>query len=255
MAVQQETLLYSHFCLCEGEGHVAEECIGPSGGDPGGDRGGDREHRSAHPPSRRRGRAAGPESELVDLPFRGRRKRCRPGLRTCGGRTHLSTAPTHSPPGGSRPGTGLSDVVRWYMPSGSTRSWKIWIDGWSAGLFDDEVRSTFAALDPRMEDDPVRAHRRRPRSRGVPVRPRSRPRRRVFGSRGRGQRHTRILAYLDGARGPTHHQPRNGVSCDLVGLGRRIRLARTGLSPELVIAPFLTALCPVVAETRCPEPY
>ncbi|MGO2812410.1 MAG: TetR family transcriptional regulator C-terminal domain-containing protein [Brevibacterium aurantiacum] len=41
----------------------------------------------------------------------------------------------------------LNDVVRWYMPSGSTRSWKIWIDGWSAGLFDDEVRSTFAALD------------------------------------------------------------------------------------------------------------
>ncbi|GAA1561753.1 MULTISPECIES: TetR family transcriptional regulator C-terminal domain-containing protein [Brevibacterium] len=41
----------------------------------------------------------------------------------------------------------LSDVVRWYMPTGSTRSWKIWIDGWSAGLFDDGVRSTFAALD------------------------------------------------------------------------------------------------------------
>ncbi|WP_240372976.1 TetR family transcriptional regulator C-terminal domain-containing protein [Brevibacterium zhoupengii] len=41
----------------------------------------------------------------------------------------------------------LNDVVRWYMPTGSTRSWKIWIDGWSAGLFDDEVRSTFTALD------------------------------------------------------------------------------------------------------------
>ncbi|MDN6124858.1 MAG: TetR family transcriptional regulator C-terminal domain-containing protein, partial [Brevibacterium sp.] len=41
----------------------------------------------------------------------------------------------------------LSDVLRWYMPTGSTRSWKIWIDGWSAGLFDDGVRSTFAALD------------------------------------------------------------------------------------------------------------
>ncbi|HCG55200.1 TetR/AcrR family transcriptional regulator [Brevibacterium sp.] len=41
----------------------------------------------------------------------------------------------------------LRDVVRWYMPAGSTRSWKIWIDGWSAGLFDADVRSTFAALD------------------------------------------------------------------------------------------------------------
>ncbi|WP_350269120.1 TetR/AcrR family transcriptional regulator [Brevibacterium sp. CBA3109] len=41
----------------------------------------------------------------------------------------------------------LRDVVRWYMPAGSTRSWKIWIDGWSAGLFDADVKSTFAALD------------------------------------------------------------------------------------------------------------
>ena len=41
----------------------------------------------------------------------------------------------------------LDEVVRWYMPTGSTRSWKIWIDGWSAGLFDPDVRSTFAALD------------------------------------------------------------------------------------------------------------
>ncbi|MCF2587679.1 TetR family transcriptional regulator C-terminal domain-containing protein [Brevibacterium sp. UCMA 11752] len=41
----------------------------------------------------------------------------------------------------------LRDVVQWYMPSGSTRSWKIWIDGWSAGLFDDGVKSTFSSLD------------------------------------------------------------------------------------------------------------
>ena len=41
----------------------------------------------------------------------------------------------------------LRDVVGWYMPSGSTRSWKIWIDGWSAGLFDEELRSTFTNLD------------------------------------------------------------------------------------------------------------
>ncbi|WP_309130920.1 TetR family transcriptional regulator C-terminal domain-containing protein [Brevibacterium sp.] len=41
----------------------------------------------------------------------------------------------------------LDEVIAWYMPTGSTRSWKIWIDGWSAGLFDAELRATFAALD------------------------------------------------------------------------------------------------------------
>lgn len=41
----------------------------------------------------------------------------------------------------------LRSVVQWYMPTGSTRSWKIWIDGWSAGLFDEGVKSTFSALD------------------------------------------------------------------------------------------------------------
>lgn len=41
----------------------------------------------------------------------------------------------------------LRDVVGWYLPSGSSRSWKIWIDAWSAGLFDAELRSTYAVLD------------------------------------------------------------------------------------------------------------
>ncbi len=41
----------------------------------------------------------------------------------------------------------LDEVIAWYMPTGSTRSWKIWIDGWSAGLFDTELKATFAALD------------------------------------------------------------------------------------------------------------
>jgi len=41
----------------------------------------------------------------------------------------------------------LRDVVGWYLPSGSSRSWKIWIDAWSAGLFDAGLRATFAALD------------------------------------------------------------------------------------------------------------
>jgi AcrR family transcriptional regulator len=41
----------------------------------------------------------------------------------------------------------LREVIGWYMPAGSTRSWKIWIDGWSAGLFDDDLKATFSALD------------------------------------------------------------------------------------------------------------
>ncbi|MGC2942445.1 MULTISPECIES: TetR/AcrR family transcriptional regulator [unclassified Brevibacterium] len=41
----------------------------------------------------------------------------------------------------------LRTVVGWYMPQGSSRSWKIWIDAWSAGLFDADLKATFAALD------------------------------------------------------------------------------------------------------------
>src|SRR5699024_8004514 len=41
----------------------------------------------------------------------------------------------------------LREVIGWYMPAGSTRSWKIWIDGWSAGLFDADLKATFSALD------------------------------------------------------------------------------------------------------------
>src|SRR5699024_4771289 len=41
----------------------------------------------------------------------------------------------------------LREVIGWYMPAGPTRSWKIWIDGWSAGLFDDDLKATFSALD------------------------------------------------------------------------------------------------------------
>src|SRR5699024_6356968 len=37
--------------------------------------------------------------------------------------------------------------IGWYMPAGSTRSWKIWIDCWSAGLVDDDLKATFSALD------------------------------------------------------------------------------------------------------------
>lgn len=41
----------------------------------------------------------------------------------------------------------LRAVVGWYMPQGSSRSWKIWIDAWSAGLFDADLKATFATLD------------------------------------------------------------------------------------------------------------
>lgn len=41
----------------------------------------------------------------------------------------------------------LRAVIGWYMPAGSTRSWRIWIDGWSASLFDASMKSTSAALD------------------------------------------------------------------------------------------------------------
>lgn len=50
----------------------------------------------------------------------------------------------------------LRAVVGWYLPSGSSRSWKIWIDGWSAGLFDEELKSTFAALDGEWKSILVR---------------------------------------------------------------------------------------------------
>ena len=41
----------------------------------------------------------------------------------------------------------LGELLRWYMPTGSTRSWRIWIDGWSAALFDDDLKATFSVLD------------------------------------------------------------------------------------------------------------
>lgn len=41
----------------------------------------------------------------------------------------------------------LDDLLAWYLPSGSTRSWTIWMDAWSAALFDEEIRATLARLD------------------------------------------------------------------------------------------------------------
>ncbi|QQB13993.1 TetR/AcrR family transcriptional regulator [Brevibacterium casei] len=41
----------------------------------------------------------------------------------------------------------LDDLLAWYLPSGSTRSWTIWMDAWSAALFDEEIRRTLARLD------------------------------------------------------------------------------------------------------------
>ena len=58
-----------------------------------------------------------------------------------------ATVATASARGRSSARQRLREVVGWYLPNGASRSWKIWIDGWSAGLFDDALRSTFAALD------------------------------------------------------------------------------------------------------------
>ncbi|WP_137826994.1 TetR family transcriptional regulator C-terminal domain-containing protein [Brevibacterium sp. 2SA] len=41
----------------------------------------------------------------------------------------------------------LDDLLEWYLPSGSTRSWAIWMDAWSSALFDEEIRRTLAQLD------------------------------------------------------------------------------------------------------------
>lgn len=81
----------------------------------------------------------------------------------------------------------LWNVIRWYMPSGSSRSWRIWIDAWSAGLFDEEVKSTFAGLDREWKsvlsglmDEGIAAGECRPPEGGTEACA------------------TRMLAYLDG---------------------------------------------------------
>ncbi|WP_152348251.1 TetR/AcrR family transcriptional regulator [Brevibacterium sp. CFH 10365] len=58
-----------------------------------------------------------------------------------------STGRSASAPGSAAARQRLREVIGWYMPSGSSRSWKIWIDGWAAGLFDAGLKSTFAGLD------------------------------------------------------------------------------------------------------------
>ncbi|WP_166823690.1 TetR/AcrR family transcriptional regulator [Brevibacterium limosum] len=61
--------------------------------------------------------------------------------------TAASTGRSASVPGSAAARQRLREVIGWYMPSGSSRSWKIWIDGWAAGLFDSGLKSTFAGLD------------------------------------------------------------------------------------------------------------
>lgn len=43
--------------------------------------------------------------------------------------------------------TRFDELVAWYLPSSSSRSWSIWMDGWSAALFDEELQRTLRALD------------------------------------------------------------------------------------------------------------
>ncbi|WP_181275804.1 TetR/AcrR family transcriptional regulator [Brevibacterium oceani] len=95
----------------------------------------------------------------------------------------------------------LRAVVGWYLPSGSSRSWKIWIDGWSAGLFDEELKSTFAAMDrewksilARLLEEAIAAGECAAPTSGVhaPTRRAETP------TGGTDARATRILAFLDG---------------------------------------------------------
>ncbi|WP_246490362.1 TetR/AcrR family transcriptional regulator [Brevibacterium oceani] len=95
----------------------------------------------------------------------------------------------------------LRAVVGWYLPSGSSRSWKIWIDGWSAGLFDEELKSTFAAMDrewksilARLMEEAIAAGECAAPTSGVdaPTRGAETP------TGGTDARATRILAFLDG---------------------------------------------------------
>lgn len=46
----------------------------------------------------------------------------------------------------------LSDLLAWYLPSGSTRAWTIWMDAWSSALFDAEIQSTLTVLDRDWQD-------------------------------------------------------------------------------------------------------
>ncbi|MCT1549282.1 TetR/AcrR family transcriptional regulator [Brevibacterium casei] len=46
----------------------------------------------------------------------------------------------------------LSDLLAWYLPSGSTRAWTIWMDAWSSALFDAEIQSTLTVLDREWQD-------------------------------------------------------------------------------------------------------
>src|SRR5699024_12288042 len=41
----------------------------------------------------------------------------------------------------------LREVIGWDVPAGSTRSWKSWSDGWSAGRFGGERKANFVAPD------------------------------------------------------------------------------------------------------------
>ncbi len=58
------------------------------------------------------------------------------------------------------PGTAASrlrSILKFYLPTGDTLSWELWIDAWSAALRLPEVRATSRTLDRKWTDEVARA--------------------------------------------------------------------------------------------------
>lgn len=53
---------------------------------------------------------------------------------------------------GSAPGERLRAALSEYGPTGSGTSWRLWIEGWSAGLRNPTLRAVLAALDERWRN-------------------------------------------------------------------------------------------------------
>ncbi|WP_175408766.1 TetR family transcriptional regulator C-terminal domain-containing protein [Streptomyces sp. TRM64462] len=45
----------------------------------------------------------------------------------------------------------LRAAVRWYVPSGQAKGWRLWIDGWAAALRESALREVTAGLDRRWK--------------------------------------------------------------------------------------------------------
>ena len=43
--------------------------------------------------------------------------------------------------------TRLHEVIAWYLPTANSRTWRIWIDGWAAGMYNKQLEETVTRLD------------------------------------------------------------------------------------------------------------